>query len=248
MLALFRIAALLPLSDNTPHRVQKAFKGNPVVYQHRYLDGSPLALPIGKVVCIGRNYLDHVRELNNAVPETPILFMKPATALVSLDEPIRLPAGRGACHHEVELAVLVGRELRNVDVETARMAVAGYGIALDLTLRDLQNELKKKGYPWETAKAFDGACPLSPFLKPDALPDPQATDVALQVNGEWRQQGNTRQMIIGIFALMACISAHFTLQPGDVVLTGTPAGVGPLPSGAALRLRLADHDFNARLA
>jgi 2-keto-4-pentenoate hydratase/2-oxohepta-3-ene-1,7-dioic acid hydratase in catechol pathway len=130
-----------------------------VVYQHRYLDGSPLTLPVGKVVCIGRNYLDHIRELNNVLPETPILFMKPATALVSLDEPIRLPAGRGECHHEVELAVLVGRELRNADAETARAAVAGYGIALDLTLRDLQNQLKKNGHPWETAKAFDGACP-----------------------------------------------------------------------------------------
>jgi len=219
-----------------------------VTYQHRYLDGSPLALPVGKVVCIGRNYLDHIRELNNAVPETPILFMKPATALANLDTPIRLPAGRGECHHEVELAVLVGRELRNANAEMARVAVAGYGIGLDLTLRDLQNDLKKKGHPWETAKAFDGACPLSPFLKPDTLPEPQATDLALQVNGVWRQQGNTRLMMIGIFDLMAYMSTHFTLQPGDVVLTGTPAGVGPLHAGDTLLLRLADHGFNARLA
>lgn len=219
-----------------------------MVYQHRYLDGSPLALPVGKVVCIGRNYLDHIRELNNAVPETPILFMKPATALVSLDEPIPWPTGRGECHHEVELAVLVGRELRNANAEMARVAVAGYGIGLDLTLRDLQNDLKKKGHPWETAKAFDGACPLSPFLKPDALPEPQATDLALQINGVWRQQGNTRLMMIGLFDLMAYMSTHFTLQPGDVVLTGTPAGVGPLHAGDTLLLRLADHGFNARLA
>ena len=218
-----------------------------MTYQHRYLDGSPLALPVGKVVCIGRNYLDHIRELNNAVPETPILFMKPATALANLDTPIRLPAGRGECHHEVELAVLVGRELRNANAEMARVAVAGYGIGLDLTLRDLQNDLKKKGHPWETAKAFDGACPLSPFLKPDALPEPQATDLALQVNGVWRQQGNTRLMMIGLFDLMAYMSTHFTLQPGDVVLTGTPAGVGPLHAGDTLLLRLADHGFNARL-
>ena len=219
-----------------------------MAYQHRYLDGHPLALPVGKVVCIGRNYLDHIRELNNAVPETPILFMKPATALANLDEPIRLPAGRGECHHEVELAVLVGRELCNANAEMARVAVAGYGIGLDLTLRDLQNDLKKKGHPWETAKAFDGACPLSPFLKPEALPEPQATDLALQVNGAWRQQGNTRLMMIGVFDLMAYISTHFTLQPGDVVLTGTPAGVGPLHAGDTLLLRLADHGFNARLA
>lgn len=219
-----------------------------MAYQHRYLEGDPLDLPVGKVVCIGRNYLDHIRELNNAVPETPILFMKPATSLAGLDEPIRLPVGRGECHHEVELAVLVGRELCNADLETTRQAVAGYGVALDLTLRDVQNELKKKGHPWETAKAFDGSCPLSPFLKPEALADPQATDLALWINGEPRQQGNTRLMMIGIFELMAYISTHFTLQPGDVVLTGTPAGVGPLRSGDRLILGLAGHEFAARVA
>ncbi|HHW77605.1 MAG TPA: fumarylacetoacetate hydrolase family protein [Xanthomonadaceae bacterium] len=219
-----------------------------MAYRHRYLDGDPLDLSVGKVVCIGRNYLEHIRELNNAVPETPILFMKPATSLAGLDEPIRLPAGRGECHHEVELAVLVGRELHNANPESARQAVVGYGVALDLTLRDLQNELKKKGHPWETAKAFDGSCPLSPFLKPEALPDPQATDLALRVNGELRQQGNTRQMMVGILELMAYISTHFSLQPGDVVLTGTPAGVGPLQAGDELLLSLAGHDFAARIA
>jgi 2-keto-4-pentenoate hydratase/2-oxohepta-3-ene-1,7-dioic acid hydratase in catechol pathway len=219
-----------------------------VTYQHHNLDGSPLDLPVGKVVCIGRNYLEHIRELNNVTPETPILFMKPSTSLVALDEPIHLPVGRGECHHEVELAVLVGRELRNADAKTARRAVAGYGIALDLTLRDLQNELKKKGHPWETAKAFDGSCPLSPFLAPEALPDPQATDLALQVNGQLRQRGNTQQMMVSLFELMAYISTHFTLQPGDVVLTGTPAGVGPLQSGDILMLSLAGHDFAARVA
>lgn len=219
-----------------------------MTYQHHNLDGSLLDLPVGKVVCIGRNYLEHIRELNNVTPETPILFMKPSTSLVALDEPIHLPVGRGECHHEVELAVLVGRELQNADAETSRQAVAGYGIALDLTLRDLQNELKKKGHPWETAKAFDGSCPLSPFLAPEALPDPQATDLALQINGQLRQRGNTQQMMVSLFELMAYISTHFTLQPGDVVLTGTPAGVGPLQSGDILMLSLAGHDFAARVA
>ena len=119
-----------------------------MAYLHRYLDGDPLDLPVGKVVCIGRNYLDHIRELSNVVPETPILFMKPTTALISLDDPIRLPTGRGECHHEIELAVLIGRELQNADAETAAQAVAGYGVALDLTLRDLQTTLKKQGHPW----------------------------------------------------------------------------------------------------
>ncbi|MBL8259756.1 MAG: fumarylacetoacetate hydrolase family protein [Candidatus Competibacteraceae bacterium] len=218
-----------------------------MAYQHRYLDGSPLALPAGKVVCIGRNYLDHIRELNNAPPDTPILFIKPATSLSALDDPIRLPAGRGGCHHEVELAVLVGQELRDADAATARQGVAGYGVALDLTLRDLQTELKRKGYPWETAKAFDGSCPLSPFLKPRDLPDPQAVEITLRIGGEFRQQGHTGQMMIGIFDLMAHISTHFTLLPGDVVLTGTPAGVGPLRSGDQLLLGLAGREFAARV-
>ncbi|MBL8251891.1 MAG: fumarylacetoacetate hydrolase family protein [Candidatus Competibacter sp.] len=218
-----------------------------MAYQHRYLDGSPLALPAGKIVCIGRNYLDHIRELNNAPPETPILFIKPSTSLRALDEPIRLPIGRGSCHHEVELAVLVGQALRDADAATARQRVAGYGVALDLTLRDLQAELKQKGYPWETAKAFDGSCPQSPFLKPDDLADPQAVDLTLQINGEFRQKGHTAQMMIGIFDLMAHISTHFTLLPGDVVLTGTPAGVGPLRSGDRLVLGLAGREFAARV-
>jgi 2-keto-4-pentenoate hydratase/2-oxohepta-3-ene-1,7-dioic acid hydratase in catechol pathway len=219
-----------------------------VAYQHRYLDGGPLDLLVGKVVCTGRNYLDHVRELNNAVSETLILFMKPDTALLGLDESIRLPEGRGECHHEVELAVLVGRALRNADAVMTHQSVAGYGIALDLTLRDVQNELRKKGHPWEIAKAFDGSCLLSPFLRPEALLDLQATDLMLRVNGAIRQRGNTRQMMVGVFELMAYISTHFTLRPGDVVLTGTPAGVGPLRSGDALTLSLASHDFTARVA
>lgn len=219
-----------------------------MTYQHHDSGGNRLDLPAGKIVCIGRNYLEHIHELQNTLPETPLLFMKPATALVALDQPIRLPANRGSCHHEVELAVLIGKELCSVNTTSAQQAIAGYGIALDLTLRDLQNVLKKKGHPWEIAKAFDGSCPLSPFLKPGALPNPQAVDLALWINGELRQQGNTRQMIVGILELIAYISTHFTLQPGDVVLTGTPAGTGPLHSGDALTLSLAGHDFAAQVA
>lgn len=218
-------------------------------YQHRYLDGSAMPLSAGKVVCIGRNYLEHIRELNNPLPETPILFMKPSTALVDLETPLHLPEAQGSCHHEVELAVLIGKRLSRVDADIACGAAAGYAIALDLTLRDTQNELKKKGQPWEIAKAFDGACPISRFLKPEEIPDPQNIDLALTVNGEVRQQGNTRQMMLGIFELIAHISKHFTLLPGDVVLTGTPAGVGALKSGDELVLTLAGkHAFNSRVA
>lgn len=218
-------------------------------YQHRFLDGSAVPLPVGKVVCIGRNYMEHIRELGNPVPVTPVLFMKPSTALADLDQPLELPAEGGACHHEVELAVLIGRPLRRAVAQAAREAVAGYGIALDLTLRDLQNQLKDKGQPWELAKAFDGACPLSRLLRPAELADPQDTELALAVNGQVRQQGSSRQMMMGIFELIAYISGRFTLLPGDVVLTGTPEGVGALHSGDRLVLTLAGrHRFETTVA
>ncbi|MDX1653696.1 MAG: fumarylacetoacetate hydrolase family protein [Candidatus Competibacteraceae bacterium] len=218
-------------------------------YRHRSIDGSTLDLPAGKVVCIGRNYLDHVRELNNPLPTAPVLFIKPATALVELEQPLTLPTGQGSCHHELELAVLIGRQLTRANPDAARGAVAGYALALDLTLRDLQSKLKSQGLPWELAKAFDGACPLSPFVGPDELPDLQNVELSLRVNGQLRQQGSTAQMLLGVFDLMAHISRHFTLLPGDVVLTGTPAGVAELRSGDKLTMTLAGrHTFTSRVA
>jgi len=218
-----------------------------MAYQHRFQDGTPIPLPVGKVVCVGRNYLDHIREMDNPVPAAPVLFMKPPAALASLEQPLRIPRKQGACHHEIELAVLIGQTLCGVNTDVARQSVVGYAVALDLTLRDVQNRLKQQGHPWERAKAFDGACPIGPFLRPDALPDPQRIDLALQVNGKLRQQGNTRQMIWGVFALIAHISQYFSLWPGDVVLTGTPAGVGELKSGDELILMLAGYHFTARV-
>jgi len=111
-------------------------------------------------VCVGRNYADHARELGNAVPDAPILFMKPATSLVSLHEPLELPKGQGEVHHEVEMVVLIGKRIhRETDLDNVRFSIAGYAVGLDLTLREVQNNLKEKGHPWERAKAFDGAAP-----------------------------------------------------------------------------------------
>jgi 2-keto-4-pentenoate hydratase/2-oxohepta-3-ene-1,7-dioic acid hydratase in catechol pathway len=220
-----------------------------VKYRHCYTDGTTIPLPVGKVVCVGRNYREHARELNNPVPDKPVLFMKPSTALVALEQGIRLPHNRGSCHHEVELAVLIGQVLSQADAEAARTAAVGYAVALDLTLRDLQCELKQKGLPWETAKAFDGACPISPFLRPEALPDPQAVELSLAVNGHLRQQANTNEMLWRIFDLIGYISRDFTLLPGDVVLTGTPAGVAELRSGDELDLSLGKgYSIPARVA
>lgn len=207
-------------------------------YQHRLEDGSALDLPTGKVVCVGRNYAAHAAELNNEVPDRPILFMKPATSLVPFEQPIVLSSDRGECHFETEIAVLIGEPLFRAQSDDVLPSVAGYGIGLDLTLRDVQNELKQKGHPWERAKAFDGACPMSRFVLPGRVSDARSIGIRMQVNGELRQEGSSAQMLFPIAELLAEISAWFTLEPGDVVLTGTPAGVGALHSGDRLSAEL----------
>ena len=211
-------------------------------YAHRFADNRPLPLPlplpVGKVVCVGRNYADHARELNNPVPDAPLLFIKPATAIVALEQPLQLPDFGGPCHFEGELAVLIGRQLTRARTEETLAAVAGYGLGLDLTLRQLQDSLKQKGHPWELAKAFDGSCPLSPFVDPSQLDDVENCRYELWLNGARQQRGETRHMLTKVSALLAYCSRFFTLMPGDVVLTGTPAGVGVLQPGDRLQLTL----------
>jgi 2-keto-4-pentenoate hydratase/2-oxohepta-3-ene-1,7-dioic acid hydratase in catechol pathway len=209
-----------------------------MTYTHAFLDGTACELPARKIVCVGRNYAAHARELGNAVPETPILFMKPATALAPLVGGFAIPAGRGECHHETEITILIGKTLKDAGEAECHAAIAGIGLGLDLTLRDVQNELKKKGHPWEVAKAFDGAAPLSAFLRPD---DFVLDDIrfSLTVNGELRQRGHSADMITPVLPLLAHISGIFTLEPGDVVMTGTPEGVAPLQAGDVLVLEMA---------
>ena len=206
-------------------------------YQHHWKDGTPVNLPLGKIACVGRNYAEHARELNNPVPDQPLLFIKPSTAAVHLTRPIVLPDSHGAVHYETELAVLIGRPLTSASASETEAAILGYGLALDLTLRDLQSDLKGKGHPWERAKAFDGACPLSPFVPVAKLPRDHLT-FTLDINQQRRQTGDTRDMLNPVVPLIAHMSSHFTLLPGDVILTGTPSGVGPLEAGQTLSLEL----------
>lgn len=208
-------------------------------YQHQYVDGTRIHFPVGKLVCVGRNYAEHAKELNNPVPSEPLLFIKPASAAVPLLGGFAIPQERGGVHYETEIAVLIGKPLsRKPSDEEILDALSGFGVALDLTLRDVQNKLKEKGHPWEIAKAFDGACPLSPFVPADAVADLADIGVRLTLNGEVRQDGNSRDMLTPILELIRYISGHFSLQPGDVVLTGTPAGVGPLAQGDQLSVEL----------
>ncbi|CAH0992876.1 putative protein YcgM [Sinobacterium norvegicum] len=207
-------------------------------YQHRLVSGEPIDLPVGKVVCVGRNYLDHIRELNNDIPEAPLLFIKPETAVVAVDQPIVIPADRGEVHHELEIALLIGQRLTRADSEQAMAAVTAVGLGLDLTLRDVQSALKKKGQPWEIAKAFDGACPLTSFVPVAEFADLQKLQFSLHKNGRLQQDGLAAMMMHKIADLLAVMSQSFTLMPGDVVLTGTPAGVSALTSGDQLQLSL----------
>ncbi|WP_148252637.1 fumarylacetoacetate hydrolase family protein [Aidingimonas lacisalsi] len=204
----------------------------------RFNDGQEYSEALGKIVCVGRNYSDHAKELNNPVPREPLLFIKPSTSAVSLDAPIEAPFSRGDVHFETELALLIGKTLSGVDEDEAQRAVIGIGVALDLTLRDVQSRLKENGHPWEIAKGFDGSCPLSSFLRVDRVPNWNALAFCLTIDGELRQQGEGSEMLFPVPTLLSEISRHFTLLPGDVVLTGTPAGVGLLPRGATLEFSL----------
>jgi 5-carboxymethyl-2-hydroxymuconate isomerase len=193
--------------------------------------GTGQSLPIGKILCIGRNYAEHIRELGNEVPEAPVVFSKPASSVIYGGGTVVIPPYSRECHHEAELAVLIGLLGKAIPREQALAHVAGYGVAIDLTLRDVQAELKKKGLPWDIAKGFDTACPLSDFAPAAAVSNPQALQIRLSVNGTLRQDGSTALMIHPVTELIAHLSSIFTLEPGDLILTGTPAGVGPLVSG-----------------
>jgi len=193
--------------------------------------GSDREFPIGKILCIGRNYAEHIRELGNETPSAPVIFMKPASSVIGEGETIVIPPYSSDCHHEAELALLIGKGGKDIPPDRVMEHLAGFGVAIDLTLRDVQAELKKKGLPWEIAKGFDTACPLSAFVPPERAGNPQDLSIRLSVNDELRQDGSTALMIHSIPAIVSYMSGIFTLEPGDVILTGTPAGVGPLKSG-----------------
>jgi 2-keto-4-pentenoate hydratase/2-oxohepta-3-ene-1,7-dioic acid hydratase in catechol pathway len=178
-----------------------------------------------KVIGIGRNYADHAREMGNDVPDEPVLFLKPSTSVIGPADPVTYPLLSREVHHEAELAVVVGRLVREVPIERALEAVLGYTCGNDITARDLQ----RSDAQWTRAKGFDSFCPLGPWIETDV----DASDLALtcRVNGELRQSARTSLLLRGVAELLAYASAVMTLLPGDVILTGTPAGVGPIRVG-----------------
>jgi len=184
-----------------------------------------------KVVAVGRNYADHAAELGNKVPSKPLIFMKPPSAYITRGQKIEIPLGCEEIHHEIELGVVIRERCSRVGIDQAMHFVGGYCLALDMTARDFQNEAKAKGHPWALAKMFDTSLPVSSFIPIEQIPDPHSLDLWCKVNGETRQQGNTKDMIFNLPTLISFISQYFTLEVGDMVLTGTPAGVGPVKHG-----------------
>lgn len=217
------------------------------MYQHRDWQGALLDFPVNKVVCVGNNYADHIKEMGSQVSAEPVVFIKPETALCDIRQPIALPTGLGSVHHEIELAVLIGTPLKQATPDRVANAIAGYGLALDLTLRDLQSQFKAAGQPWEKAKGFDGSCPMSGFIPVSEFGEAQQADLRLLINGELRQEGNTRDMLTPVLPLIAYMSRFFTLRAGDIILTGTPHGVGPLKAGDEICATLNGKDVTTRV-
>ncbi len=200
--------------------------------------------PIGrpqKVLCIGRNYKEHAAEFGNEIPEEPLFFSKAPSAIIAHQAVIKRPSDVGRVDFEGELAVIVGKQAHNISQSKAVDFVAGFSIVNDVTARELQKDDIKAGRPWFRSKSFDTFCPFGPFLVPtDAVENYNNLDLEVTVNGEQRQKASTSEMIFKVEEIVAYISKFCTLQPGDVIATGTPAGVGELNAGDSVECKISE--------
>jgi acylpyruvate hydrolase len=186
-----------------------------------------------KIFCVGRNYGEHAKELGNAVPENPVIFSKPDTALLKDNAPFYLPDFSNDVHHEVELVIRINKMGKKIQEKFARNYFTEIGLGIDFTARDIQSNLKAKGLPWELAKAFDGSAPLGNFINIEGK-ELNNIGFSLKKNNELAQQGNSKDMIFSFEQIVAFISTYFTLKVGDLIYTGTPTGVGPVKIGDKL--------------
>lgn len=184
-----------------------------------------------KILCIGRNYADHIAELNNERPAEPVIFLKPDTAVLKDNEPFYHPDFSNDIHHEVEIVLKISKVGKNIEAKFAHKYYDEIGIGIDFTARDVQSKLKEKGLPWEKAKAFNGSAPISGFIKKENLGDLKNLTFSLKINEESRQLGNTALMLWNFDEIIAEMSRYFTLKTGDLIFTGTPAGVGKVNVG-----------------
>lgn len=204
------------------------------------LDVPGLIAPLraGKILCIGRNYAAHAAEMRSAVPESPMMFLKPASAIIRSGGQIVIPDRSNDVHYEVELVALIGLEGKNIDEESALEHVAGFAVGLDMTARDIQAVAKEKGHPWSVSKGFDTFAPLGAFSPVTDVADPQDLEVRLDINGSLRQRGQTADMIFSVAHLVAWCSTVMSLEAGDLIYTGTPDGVGPVQRGDILQANI----------
>lgn len=187
-----------------------------------------------KIICVGRNYAEHIAELNNEKPEEPVIFLKPETAQVRPGEHFYYPDFSNDVHYEVEIVVKINKVGKNIAEKFASSYYDEIGIGIDFTARDVQAKLKAKGLPWELAKAFNGSAPVSGFIPKTEFPDIQNINFDLKIDGETRQVGNTSMMLYRIDYLISFVSRYFMLKKGDLIFTGTPKGVGAVEVGNKL--------------
>jgi 5-carboxymethyl-2-hydroxymuconate isomerase len=195
-------------------------------------------IPVGKIVCVGRNYAEHAKELGNEIPAGPVIFLKPSSSVIYSDEEIVYPSFSIEMHHEVELVLLIGKKVKNAGLTEAGEAIAGYGVGLDMTLRDIQDELKKKGHPWTIAKCFDTSAVLSDFILKNDYSLTLNEEISLSINDENRQREKLKLMLFPPVKLVQYVSSYMTLEEGDLIFTGTPKGVGKVAKGDKLFARV----------
>jgi 2-keto-4-pentenoate hydratase/2-oxohepta-3-ene-1,7-dioic acid hydratase in catechol pathway len=209
---------------------------------HAYsIQGSSQRLSVGKIIGLARTYRAHAEEMHAKVTEEPLLFLKPESAVIYSGESVVIPALSKCLHHEVELGVVIGRDGSCIPEARARDCVLGYLVCLDITARDLQAEAKKNGWPWAIAKGFDTFAPISDVVPKERVVDPMDLDLSLQVNGQVRQQANTRLLLYSLDHIVAFVSSVMSLRAGDLIMTGTPEGVGELKEGDRLDARLGEY-------
>jgi len=202
-----------------------------------------------KIICIGRNYAEHARELNNPLPESPIFFMKPDSALLTNNNPFFLPSFSNEIHYEAEIVLKISRLGKNIAERFAHRYYNSITVGIDFTARDLQDKCKKAGHPWEIAKAFDQSAVINEFISIDSVPDRKSIGFTLDINGNRVQDGNTSDLVFTFDRIISYVSAFITLKTGDLIFTGTPAGVGPVKKNDHLVARLEGQivlDFNIK--
>jgi 2-keto-4-pentenoate hydratase/2-oxohepta-3-ene-1,7-dioic acid hydratase in catechol pathway len=197
-------------------------------------------IQIGKIVCVGRNYAEHAKELGNEVPQKPVVFLKPSSAVIFSGDNIIYPSFSNEMHHETELVLLIGKKVKEASIEEAENSIIAYGLGLDMTLRDIQNELKKKGQPWTIAKCFDTSAVLSEFILKENYQLTLDEEISLSINGNIKQKEKLNLMLFKPAEIVQYISSLMTLEEGDLIYTGTPKGVSKVEKGDNLTANISN--------